>query len=265
MPAAIPLPIRQRLIALVEEGTPTELAARTLGISPRSARRLRARASERAVQDDPLATDFHRCGRRRTPSFEAFRTATAAARQVERSQRTGKGWSEPGKCASAEELQARVDEEDRIQREVLAVQGGQSRWELHPQLRHADRWYTRGAEQWVWDWVVALLWLGAHVVRRRVSKDGKVSLYDRGVWVGRQYAGERVVVQLEVAQVHGEWVLNWVISRDKGRSEKGEVLARVPPSGLSAEEIRNGKVARPRKAASGQPQRRQAADKHSAG
>jgi hypothetical protein len=81
MPAAIAAPLRQRLLALLEQGCPISQAAPTLGIAPRSARRLRARARLRAADADPLATDFQHCGRRRSPRFEQLRQAAAQVRR----------------------------------------------------------------------------------------------------------------------------------------------------------------------------------------
>ena len=46
---------------------------------------------------------------------------------IERSQGTGKRWAEPGRCQDVPQLQERIDEMDRIQREVYpSVQGQES-------------------------------------------------------------------------------------------------------------------------------------------
>ena len=44
---------------------------------------------------------------------------------VERSQRTGKEWADPGRCDTPEELQRRLDEEDQVQRAVDLFDGKQ--------------------------------------------------------------------------------------------------------------------------------------------
>jgi hypothetical protein len=70
--------------------------------------------------------------------------------KVERSQGTAKRWAEPGTCRSAAELQARLDEADRLQREEYAVRGGGSRLELFPELRHGGRPYAAAWERRGW-------------------------------------------------------------------------------------------------------------------
>jgi transposase InsO family protein len=60
---------------------------------------------------------------------------------VERSQGTGKRWSEPPRCGSPAELQRRIDDLDRIQREEYPSIEGQSRMEAFPGLRYSGRAY----------------------------------------------------------------------------------------------------------------------------
>src|SRR5947208_740960 len=57
--------------------------------------------------------------------------------KVERSQGTGKRWAEPGRCGGVAELQANLDEADRIQREEYPTPAGPSRWALFAGLRHS--------------------------------------------------------------------------------------------------------------------------------
>jgi transposase InsO family protein len=167
--------------------------------------------------------------------------------KVERSQRTAQNWAVPPDCASLEQLQKRLDEEDRVQREVYPVQEQRSRWELHPELRHAPRWYVAGAEPYLWEWLLALTLLSRYVVRRRVSAAGKISLYDQPVEVGRPWAGQRVCVQLALREEYGQWRAEWVI-----RQEDGTELRRTPVRGLSQKEILSGTRDRPHHRAAGQ-------------
>src|SRR5438046_190655 len=58
---------------------------------------------------------------------------------VEKSQDTGQRWAEPHTCRNAAELQARLDEVDRIQREEYPSLRGRSRLSVFPQLRQPER------------------------------------------------------------------------------------------------------------------------------
>jgi transposase InsO family protein len=69
---------------------------------------------------------------------------------VERSQGTAKRWAEPHACQAVAELRARLDEDDRLQRERYPLAQGRSRWELFPGLAHSGRPYREGDEAGVW-------------------------------------------------------------------------------------------------------------------
>ena len=62
-----------------------------------------------------------------------------------------KRWCEPSCCASVAELQARLDEADRLQREEYPTRAGGSWMELFPELRHSGRRYSLAWEQRSWD------------------------------------------------------------------------------------------------------------------
>jgi hypothetical protein len=131
--------------------------------------------------------------------------------KVERSQGTGKRWSEPGQCRTVAELQQRLDEADRIQREEYPTAAGASRLAVFPQLRHADRRYSLAWEQRTWSLVRVEAFLAEYVGRRRVTAKGQVTIYDHGRHVGVQYRGQTVQVQYD-PQAHG-----WLISDREGR------------------------------------------------
>ena len=158
---------------------------------------------------------------------------------VERSQGTGKRWADPRACTSPEGLQVRLDEEDRLQREEYPSVAGQSRRQAYPGLLHSGRGYAEGWEAFGWDWEAALDCLGGYEVSRKVSRDGKVSLYDRGHYLGRPYAGQRVGARLDAHS--REWVL---------RGADGTELGRRPAAELSRDAIVGLRVARPRAAVS---------------
>ena len=123
--------------------------------------------------------------------------------KVERSQGTAKRWAEPQACRSAEELQRRLDEEDRVQRDVYRDDGGMTRLERHPGLLHSGRGYAAGWERHGWDAARALARLGEHRAARKVNAQGQVSLYDRHHRVGRERAGQVLEVSFDAGR--SEW------------------------------------------------------------
>ena len=145
---------------------------------------------------------------------------------VERFQGVGQCWLEPRTCATAEELQKRADASDVIQRREYPAIGGLTRMEAFPGLAHSGRRYRRRDEKRQWDLDRVLQWLSGHAVRRRVSKDGKISVYDRNLWVGREWSGHQVWVRLDPEDKA------WLIIDDKK-----SLLNRVPADELTAERI----------------------------
>jgi hypothetical protein len=131
--------------------------------------------------------------------------------KVERSQGTGKRWGEPGTCASTAELQRRLDQADRLQREAYRTAAGGSRLALFPELAHSGRKYTVAWEERTWSLSRVEEHLAEYVGVRRVSSAGHVGIYDRARYVGRQYAGRYVLVQYDPL-AHG-----WLITDDQGR------------------------------------------------
>jgi hypothetical protein len=154
---------------------------------------------------------------------------------VERGHGTTDRWADPGRCRGLEEFRLRVAEEDRLQREVYPAAGGRSRREAYPGLLHSGRGYAAAWEAAGWDLGAALGALAGCRVRRKVSGDGKVSLYDWGHSLGRQYAGQVVVARLDPQ------ALGWVVTDLQGRE-----LRRLPARGLSQDNIVNLRVSRPR-------------------
>ena len=130
---------------------------------------------------------------------------------VERSMRTGKAWANPGKCRTPREVQSRLDEMDRIQREVYPALAGKTRLAVWPELSHSGRAYSRKWEKSNWSQQAALERLGAFVVQRRVSRQGKISLYDRSYHVGVSRADQEVLVQFSPERVA------WIVSDRQDR------------------------------------------------
>jgi transposase InsO family protein len=156
--------------------------------------------------------------------------------KIERSQGTGKRWSEPGSCDSVAELQRHLDEADRIQREEYPSCAGRPRRQVFPQLRHSGRCYTRAWEERTWSLLRVEEQLAEYVAIRRVAATGHVSVYDHGRYVGAQYRGQSVQVQYD-PQAHG-----WVISDSEGR----EIRRHEAPE-ISREQITKLSFRKPRK------------------
>jgi hypothetical protein len=123
---------------------------------------------------------------------------------VERSMRTSQNWAEPGRCATWRELQQRVDEADRIQREVYPLADGRSRLETFPELACQQRKYTK---QWEGDhWSLELVrdYMSEFSWARTVDRAGQVSMYRQRYYVGKDRA--RTTIQVSFDPLTGEWV-----------------------------------------------------------
>lgn len=125
---------------------------------------------------------------------------------VERSMRTGKAWANPGSCRDRHEVQRRLDEMDKIQREEYPALAGRTRLAVWPELAEGGKAYSRAWEEANWGMEAALARLGCFVVIRTVSAQGRVSLYDRAYTVGMTQAGRDVLVQFSPEEV--EWVVS---------------------------------------------------------
>jgi hypothetical protein len=146
---------------------------------------------------------------------------------VERSQGTAKRWAEPQACRSVAELQARLDADDALQRERYPLAGERSRWQLFPGLVHSGRRYREVGEARAWSLQRVRAHLAGYAVPRRVDSQGKVSVYNRNVYVGVVHKGQPVWVQFDPEQ--GQWL----ISDGAGRQ-----LRSVPAPEISAASIR---------------------------
>ena len=130
---------------------------------------------------------------------------------VERSQGTAKRWAEPGVCASAAELQRRLEEMDVIQRQEYPSVRGRSRLEAFPQLAHSGRAYTRAWEQEHWSLTAVAAHLAGYAVPRRVNTSGTVSVYNRNHYVGKIHTGKTVHVLFDPE------ALEWIFVDDRGQ------------------------------------------------
>lgn len=145
---------------------------------------------------------------------------------VERSQDIGQDWFEPGTCRSAAELQRRCEVLDRRQREQYPYHAGKSRWEVYPALKHSGQWYRVRQERTHWQVSRVHETVSRWVVTRQVDRNGNVSVYNRGRYVGKTHIGKRVFVSLDPSGP------TWVIADHEGRQ-----LRTHPAEELTADRI----------------------------
>jgi hypothetical protein len=146
---------------------------------------------------------------------------------VERSQGTAKRWAEPWTCGSAVELQGRLDEADRLQREAYPLVKGRSRWEVFPGLCHSGRPYDIDDEEGLWSIERVYDHLSGYAVARQVDRSGKVSLYNRSYYVGTVHQRRQVFVMFD--PLRREWLFT---------DAAGQQVRTQPAIGLETEQIR---------------------------
>jgi hypothetical protein len=129
---------------------------------------------------------------------------------VERSQGVASNWAEPDRCRNPAELQRRLNEEDRVQRESYPHGSFRSRLEAYPSLIHSGRTYSPAWERGNWSWEAVLGQLAGVMMPRKVDSSGKIGLYNDKLYVGWVIRGREVVVQFD------EGTTEWVISDRSG-------------------------------------------------
>ncbi len=145
---------------------------------------------------------------------------------IERSQGTGKRWAEPGTCASAKELQRRLQDMDLIQREEYPSLKGRSRLAVYPGLKHSGCAYSRTWERKHWRLDLVLEHLAGYAVPRHVDNSGSVSVYNKTSYVGKRYSGKMVYVSVDPLRC--EWLF---------RDAQGNHVRTQPAEQLSRERI----------------------------
>jgi hypothetical protein len=116
---------------------------------------------------------------------------------VEKSNDTIQRWAEPFMAGSVEQWQRDVDAMDCRQRESYPYLGKRSRPEVFEGLRHSGRAYSEEWEEQTWDVQKAREYLAGYVAQRQVSSGGRVTLYRRPYYVGRNQAGCKVLAQYD--------------------------------------------------------------------
>jgi hypothetical protein len=146
---------------------------------------------------------------------------------VERSQGTGQRWAEPQTCDRVADLQQRLEESDRWQREHYPYQDGQSRCQVFGSVQHSGRPYASAHDEQHGDMTRVLPHLATYVVRRQVDNSGTISVWNRTHYVGPAYAGQLVWVRLDPLEHQ------WIIA-----SQTGEQIRSKPAKELTAEAVR---------------------------
>lgn len=174
---------------------------------------------------------------------------------VERSQGTAKRWAEPHARRDPAELQARLNADDQLQRERYPRARGRSRLELFPKLAHSGRPYREAEEDAAWSRRRARNFLAEFAVPRRVDSQGKISIYNKNLYVGSMISGRRVWVQFDAER--GEWFISSdtgqqlrtrpapEISEESLRGPRSTDRERHPPMGDAAEPHMSGLKAKP--------------------
>ena len=150
---------------------------------------------------------------------------------IERSQGTGKRWSDPQQCRTAAELQERLDELDAIHRNEYPVHQGKSRSELFPDLQHSRDFYSAEKEAKLWDWNRVADHLTRYITPHKVDASGQVTIYRRNHYIGKAYTGQTVYNTFDPTTC--EWIF---------RDENGTQIRTRPAYELTAESIRNLQV-----------------------
>jgi hypothetical protein len=145
---------------------------------------------------------------------------------VERGHGVGDAWGEPHAQASAAQLEGRMAEMDRIQREEYPARDGRTRLEVYPGLAHSGRPYSAAWEGRHGSLRRVLDYLGGVVVRRRVDRKGMASVYNRNYYVGVRHAGREVYLSLDPQR------RSWVFS-----DERGQQLRELPAEQLTRQRV----------------------------
>jgi hypothetical protein len=152
---------------------------------------------------------------------------------VERFQGVGQLWAEPERCGTAAELQGRLDELDRWQRELYPVVDVRGRLEAYPGLRHSGRAYDAAWEAAHWE--LQRVWdlMGGYVVPRKVDSQGKVSVYNRPYSVGPRWSGRTIWVGFD--PVAG----SWSFQDEDGREIRRQAATELEAASIQAMVVTN--------------------------
>lgn len=152
---------------------------------------------------------------------------------VERSQGTGNRWCEPWTCEAVAELQSRLERMDQLHREVYPYRERLSRLAYYPGLAHSGRLYSAESEADLWDWSHVTTHLSGYVGVRRVNKNGWVSIYNHGYYVGTVFRGQDLHVTFDPE------TNEWVFSEASGRALRHKAAKEISPERVMALDVTN--------------------------
>lgn len=155
--------------------------------------------------------------------------------KVERSNGLTQQWGEIHTCADIRQAERALTKAARIQREEYPSCDGRSRLEAYPALRVPRRRYRRARDEAAWDLSRVDVFLARGSWVRRVDCNGRISIYGHGRTVGRDRAGQDVVLRFDAARR-----LWWVSEPDE------TPLKELPATELTRESIRTLSVSRRR-------------------
>jgi hypothetical protein len=130
---------------------------------------------------------------------------------IEQSNGSAQRWVDLTTYGSVAAVQTALDESDEVQRSYMSYAAGQSRLVVFPELQHSGREYSRVWEQQHWDLTLAQAELERYQPRRRVCKQGRISLYYRQLYVGSTWAEQEIEVCYDVTT--NMWVLQGLDGR----------------------------------------------------
>lgn len=144
--------------------------------------------------------------------------------QVERMQGTTARWAEVNNAPDLKQLQIRLNQAIVLQRERYQVRrlGSRTRLQVFPQLNTPRRTFLQlGFEP-----MRVYHFLAQLTMVRKVSSDGRISIYGRNYQLGMRAARQEVQVSLD------QRTLEWICTDDKGNAIK-----RVPARGMTNDDI----------------------------
>ena len=118
-------------------------------------------------------------------------------------------WSNPAGYDNIADYQERVDQTNRIQREVyrLRKQGDKTRKELYPQLWQNPRTYNPD-EFWI-DKVYKDL--ATRVWKRRIKDKGDLKFWKKEIYIGTRFKNQKVTITFDPDE------LQWMVRSNDGR------------------------------------------------
>jgi hypothetical protein len=154
--------------------------------------------------------------------------------KVERSHRTTQSWSAPLYCRNLDHLQESLDQVIQVQWRYYPNRAGQTRLQQYPQLLDCPRPYQASQEEEFWSLGLVHEHLAAQQWKRRVGKNGQISLYNRSYLIDRALAKQTLWIRFD--PLTSDWVCS---------DETGVEVKRCKSLEINAEVIRHFRFHRP--------------------